>query len=371
MKITLVLGHELPFPSQKGGGVNSLLGQLVDNFVKLGHEVTVFSPKYKELLDYEVKHGVRHIRVKGANRKKNLGLNFFCGIPYFFRVLLRIEYSDILSCHMWHGFLFSFFNVSKIKIHTVHRDPKKLLVLFKFFDRIYFASDSVCDEAKKILPSMKNKFKTVYNCVDYNNYTFSKPIIKNEIKFLYVGRYSNDKGLMSLFEGMKKAITFDTNIKLKTIGPLNAEGGSETNLIEQLKTFITNYNLEEHIEISGPIYDRKELDNEVSNHHVVVLPSIFGETLNMVVLECMRIGRAQLISDLPANLPLNVEGVTGYFCSVGNSDAWFQSILKITKEIRSGKDFGINSFEYGKQKFSSEVVSYEYINDFMGLINKT
>ena len=369
MKITIVLGHELPFPSRKGGGVNSLLGQLVDEFYAQGNEVTVISPTYKDLPDNEILNGVKYIRVKGTSKKGNVFLNILVGIPYFFRVLKRIGSTDVLHCHLWHGFLFSYFKVGKVKTHTVHRDPKKALKLFKKFNRIYFGSDSVCEDAKKILPNLNKKLKTVYNCVDfkdYSNHSYRSP--DRKIKFLYIGRFSEDKGLESLFNGFKYAFRENPNIELKTIGPLNIEGGSNVELIKKLSNFIQVNNLSECVKITGPIYDRKKLDDQIFECDAIVLPSIYGETLNMVVLESMRIGRAQLISDLEANIPLNIDGVTGYFCKAGDGISWKNNILKMAKKIEDGVGFGKNTYEYGKEKFSSKVVAKEYLNDFRELL---
>jgi glycosyltransferase involved in cell wall biosynthesis len=371
MKINIVLGHELPFPSKKGGGVNSLLGQLVNEFAILDNEVTVYSPEYDGYKNYEILNGVKYVRVKGTKRKSNLIMNFIFGLPYFFRVLKKMEYSDVLSSHLWHGFLFSFFKVSKVKTHTVHRDPKSFLKLFGSFDRIYFGSDSVCDEAKKMIPNFQSKFKTIYNCVDFDKYVHPEPRkVDRKIKFLYVGRFSEDKGLKSLFEGFNKSFKLNSGIYLKTVGPLNTEGGSDENYLKELSNFIVVNNLVHNVKITGPIYDRDELDKEIAKHDVIVLPSIYGETLNMVVLECMRIGKAQLISDLPANLPLNKEGVTGYFCEAGSADSWAEKIDKISKDIMNGADFGSNTFNFGKEKFSSKIISKVYISDFSSILNQ-
>jgi glycosyltransferase involved in cell wall biosynthesis len=371
MKINIVLGHELPFPSKKGGGVNSLLGQLVNEFNTLGNEVTVFSPEFDGYKNFEIVKGVKHIRVRGSKRRKNLMLNFIFGLPYFFRVLKKMEYADVLSSHLWHGFLFSFLKVCKVKTHTVHRDPKKFLKLFSSFDRIYFGSDSVCDDGKKMMPNLQSKFHTIYNCVDFKKY--SNPIpqqIDGKIKFLYVGRFSEDKGLRSLFEGFEKSFKFNPNIYLKTVGPLTTEGGSDLAYIQELSKFIVANKLTDNIEIAGPIYDRDELDEEISKHDVIVLPSIYGETLNMVILECMRIGKAQLISDLPANLPLNKDGITGYFCEAGNSNSWLENINKISNDINNGINFGLKTYNYGKEKFSSEIIAKVYISDFKSILEK-
>ena len=54
LRISLVLGHQLPFPPSAGGGVNNLLWSLARQFRRDGHLVTVCSPLTKGLRRDEI-----------------------------------------------------------------------------------------------------------------------------------------------------------------------------------------------------------------------------------------------------------------------------------------------------------------------------
>ncbi|MDF7820407.1 glycosyltransferase family 4 protein [Runella sp. MFBS21] len=369
MKISFVLGHELPFPPKKGGGVNSLLLGLCRGLVSIGHEVSVYSPLAEGLSEEEIDNGITHIRVKGMPRKKNHVINFIMGIPYVLRVMSRLKKSDVLSCHLLQGFLFTKNNKATIVTHTIHRDPKKFIYFFLKLDRIYVGSDNVAQDAKLIVPKIDNIIKTVYNCVDFLNY--SQPTLKKRngfIEFVYIGRFSRDKGVVSLIKGFCLAIKENPFIKLKCIGPITSSEGGDEELFLEMKELISVNGVSNYITICPPIFDREKLDVEIKNSDVVVLPSIGGETLNMSILECMRIGKALLISDLPANQPLVIENVTGEFVKAGDVESWKEKIITMSADIDRIEKFGENAYLYGREKFSCEKIADTYVKDFKKLI---
>lgn len=365
MKISFVLGHELPFPPQKGGGVNSLLDSLCKALAKLGHEVTAYSPKVKGWPNVEHIEGVRHVRLKASVRRHPNIINFTAGIPYALRVYKSLEPCDVLSCHLWHGFFFSNFPHAQAVTHTIHRDPKKFLRLFTLFDRIYAASEAVTKEACKVAPALALKCRTVPNAVDFSGYPEPQPRPHDGfVKFVYVGRFSADKGLESFIHAFCDAALRNSSIKFKSIGPMNSQGGGEEILVSRMRELVRQRGLTDRIDFSEPIYDRAVLDEEVRAADVVVLPSIGGETLNMSILECMRLGRAMLISDLPANAPLLVDGLTGLLGRAGDTAHWKDRILELAADPMQLQNFGVAAYRYGRENFSSEQIARQYLEDF-------
>ena len=43
MKINVILGHAVPFPPSKGGGIEALYDALTEEWCRVGHDVTVIS----------------------------------------------------------------------------------------------------------------------------------------------------------------------------------------------------------------------------------------------------------------------------------------------------------------------------------------
>jgi len=368
MKIQFVLGHELPFPPAKGGGVNSLLDGLTVTLAKAGHEVVAYSPCVENRPDEEVIQGVRHIRLRGAARSPNNLLNFLKGIPYALHVAFKMEKGDVVSCHMLHGFFYTWWRKSKIVTHTIHRDPKLFLKLFSKMDRIYAGTDSIVNEAKVILPEMASLFKVIYNCVDFSYYTSPTPLPSRlEVVFLFVGRFSRDKGLDILIKAFCQAAKKNQKIRLKTLGPMTAEGGADEGLIAEMEDIVQREGLKERVEFCPPVFTRSEIDAAIRDSEVVCLPSVGGETLNMSVIESMRVGRALLISDLPANAPLCKHSETGLFAKCESVQDWEAKILEIAEDRKRMDLMGRNIYAYGYNKFSSGQIAEEYIADFSAL----
>jgi len=370
MKISFVLGHELPFPPEKGGGVNSLLDGLSKALARLGHEVTAYSPSIRSRPNHEILEGVRHVRLKGAKRRTNNLLNVVTGLPYALRVARALEACDVLSCHLWHGFFFTYCSHAQVVTHTIHRDPKKYLLLFALLDRIYAGSSTVATDACRILPLMTSKIRTIYNAVDFVGYNEPSPRSRDgHVKFIYVGRFSADKGLETFINAFCDAAALNSGIRLKTIGPMTAQDGGDEALMIRMRSMVAARGLSDRVNFAEPIYDRSVLDEEIRAADVVVLPSVAGETLNMSILESMRLGRALLISDLPANAPLIVDGKTGLFARVGDTAAWSNRILELASDPARLESFGLAAYFYGRENFSCDRIAMQYVNDFWEMLS--
>jgi len=372
MKIAFVLGHELPFPPRGGGGVNSLLHSLTKALVKIGHDVTAYSPSSPGYKDIEFIDGVKHIRLKGATRNANTIKNIISGLPYVLRVRSAIEPCDVLSCHLLTTFLLTNHQNAKVVTHTIHRDPKRYLYLFRLVDRIYSGSDAVTDDAKKLVPNLAVKMKTVYNCVDMENYNCSMATRNRDFAFLYVGRFSRDKGIETMIRAFIDLAKKYPNIRLETVGPQTAEMGAEPDFVASMRELIDNVGLMNRIKICEPIFDRKLLDEKIASADIVCLPSLGGETLNMAVLECARLSKPLIVSDLPANRPLVHDGLNGFFAKAGDVNDWSR-VMQKTFELSDTayRDMGLASFQYVANNFSSEIIAKRYVEDFTLLLKGT
>jgi glycosyltransferase involved in cell wall biosynthesis len=372
MKITFALGHELPFPPDKGGGVNSLLEGLCKALATLGHDVTAYSPSTPGRPDLEIRDGVRHVRVRGTSRRPRNFLNVLAGVPYALRLAWALEPCDVFSGHLWHGFFFSLFKRARVVTHTIHRDPKRYLLLFALLDRIYSGSDTVTEAATRVVPLLADKCRTIYNAVDFTGYAIpsSKPR-DGKVRFLFIGRFSADKGLDTFIPAFCDAAKHQSDIFFKSVGPITAGEGADESLVTRMRMLVDQRKLSNRVDFMPPIYDRVALDTLIHESDVVVLPSVGGETLNMSILESMRIGRALLISDLPANSPLLKEGLTGLFACAGDQSNWSDRILEISRDHDRLERFGVAAYHYGREHFSCEHIAQEYVQDFEALLAKT
>jgi glycosyltransferase involved in cell wall biosynthesis len=371
MNIAFALGHELAFPPSRGGGVNSLLESLCRALAAEGHGVTAYSPRFGSKPTREVIDGVRHIRLWGAERRRNNLINALCGLPYALSVRAALEPCDVLSCHMLHSFLYSSIRRARVVTHTVHRDPKPFLTLFRWLDRIYTGSDAVSERARLVAPVLADKVRTVHNCVDFRGYDLPARDPAPNLRFIFVGRFSEDKGVDILIRAFVAAAKAEPGIKLSLVGPIEAKDGGDERLVEECRAYLRTEDMAERITIEMPIFDRTRLDERIRNSDVVCLPSVRGETLNMSIIECMRLAKCLLISDLPANAPLVKAGHSGFFARTGDEADWTRMILHLAANRDEVAKFGTNAYRYGLETFSAVRIARDYVADFNSLLEKS
>lgn len=371
MKISFALGHELPFPPERGGGVNSLLEGLCRALAADGHDVTAYSPLSKERPPRQVVDGVTHVRLTGASRKANNLYNALSGLPYALAVRASMKPCDVLSCHMLHSFLFTSVPAAQVVTHTLHRDPKRFLNLFRGLDRIYTGSEAVSAQARLVAPVLAHKVRTVHNCIDFRGYTLPAPNPAPILRFIFAGRFSADKGVDVLIRAFAAAARENPQISLCLIGPVEAKDGGDERLVQEYREYIHREGLDDRIEIAPPIFDRARLDERLRNSDVVCLASLRGETLNMSIIESMRLAKALLVSDLPANAPLVRSGINGFFCRAGDVTDWKEKILDLAANRERVIEFGMNSFHYGLETFSSARIARDYVEDFTELLQRS
>lgn len=368
MKISFALGHELSFPPTRGGGVNSLLHSLSRALAVEGHQVTAYSPLFGSLPRRETIDGVTHIRLKGSRRRPNNLINALFGLPYALSLRATLEPCDVLSCHMLHSFMYASIRNARVVTHTVHRDPKRFLHLFRGLDRIYTGSDAVSEQARKVAPQIAEKVRTVYNCIDYTGYDLPKPNPSPLVRFIFVGRLSEDKGVETLIRAFVAASKLNSGIELSLVGPLEAKDGGDEALVERCQSYIHSESIEDRIKIEPPIFDRARLDERIRRSDVVCLPSLRGETLNMSIIESMRLAKCLLVSDLPANTPLVQTGYNGFFAKTGDDSDWKQKILYLASNRDQLAELGSHAYRYGLEKFSAPRIAKDYVDDFHRLL---
>jgi glycosyltransferase involved in cell wall biosynthesis len=212
--------------------------------------------------------------------------------------------------------------------------------------------------------------RTVHNCVEFRGYEIPEASLGPTLRFIFVGRFSADKGVDVLIRAFAEAARTDSHIQLSLVGPIAAQDGGEERLVEECRAFIRAEKMEERIEIVPPIFDRKRLEDRIRASDIVCLPSVRGETLNMSIIESMRLAKCLLISDLPANAPLVRTGFNGLFAKVGNQADWAQKILYLAVNRDSVVEMGRNAFRYGLEKFSATRIARDYVADFNELLHR-
>lgn len=144
---------------------------------------------------------------------------------------------------------------------------------------------------------------------DFENIKIS-PVI-SELRFVFVGRLSFEKGLIILLEAVREVAKRHPNVHLDIIG--------DGPLKDQVQTYVGKYKLENNILLHGP-KSSLEVREYLINSRGMVLPS-FAEGLPVSIMESFALGRP-VISTMFAGIPeLVSHGQNGWLTYPGSVES--------------------------------------------------
>lgn len=285
MKIVLCSDYFYP----KIGGVTMHIENLAKSLNKRGHEVVVVTKKAN--FDDKV-HGLNVVRIKSMFRSSQT-LDIPCTEEL--EKILMDEKPDIVHAH--HAFSpISLFSISisrrlgvknVLTNHSIQflydfnylwRPSSFLLFPFKQYIGMTNKVIAVSRAAATFISYFTDKeVEVIPNGVNVNDFTPNTKEFDGR-SVLFVGRFVYRKGLHLLLEAMNKVIERNREAKLTIAGTgyLNSV----------LKFFVKASGLQDHVFIKeSPSKD--ELIRLYQESNVFVLPSIFGESFGIVLLEAM------------------------------------------------------------------------------------
>lgn len=315
MKIAVVAPPWIKIPPEKYGGIEYLLGLLVDGLVEKNHEVTLFATgdartkaRLSKIFDEEM---VSYLG-KGTSNFLNIALTHSLAS---YLEISRGDY-DIVHDHTWkEGLGFSRF-VDVPIVHTIHspieEDNTRFYNLFKGFPGISFVT--ISDFQQKQLPGL-NYVGTVYNAIEVDRYPFRKD---KEDFFLYLGRITPGKAPHLACEYAK-----ELGERLILAGKLS-ERGERDYFDENVGPL-----LGDGVEYVGEVSEEKKMEL-FSKAKGFLFPVTWPEPFGITSVEAMACGTPTIAFGLGA-LPEVVEHeVTGY---VVNTKEEFIAAMKRVEEI--------------------------------------
>lgn len=177
--------------------------------------------------------------------------------------------------------------------------------------------------------------------------------IQTDDYFLYFGRLSEEKGIMTLIKAME-GIKY-SNLKIVGTGPLE----------EEIKEYIKNNNIA-NIEMLG-FKSGKELYTIVGNAKAVVLPSEWYENGPYSAIESLKLGRIIIGSDL-GGIPELIDG-NGYIFEHGNIKE-LHEILEKVQNLDEKSIIKMQNKSYKKfEKEYTDKIHYERIQEIYKKLN--
>jgi len=370
MKINIVVGHSAPFPPLKGGGAENLYDILSKEFVRQGHEIVIYSRRHNDLKNTEIdEFGRKHIRVDGYDWEGSLAKNLINSMKWCYKLRNIIEAADVTLFNTFFAFLLLKNKKYGILASTIHRTPNKSVRLYKNFDRVYGGSKAVIDLAQQLSPT-QNNFKPVYNCMEIKDWNLEIKKPSDSLTFLYFGRFVRDKGVEYLIKGFSKSLKKYPNNKLVTLGPQTSEGGADEQFFNEMNKYVSEMKISNNVDFKQPIFDKQKLFEELNKADVICVPTIWGETFSMAILEVMSIKKPVLVSDFAPMTEAVDHLKTGYISKVSNSDSLCDGMIYFSENKEMINDMGKKAFEKLKNEFTAEQIVKVYVDDFEKLINE-
>lgn len=185
----------------------------------------------------------------------------------------------------------------------------------KYFSKFIMVSEFIKNLHIKYYPEIEYKSEIVYNMVDLDKYAIYKVTSdKKSDYYLYLGRLSYEKGLMTLMKSFKELPNI--NLKLAGTGPLETE----------LKEYIDKNKLT-NIELFGFLSGEK-LYNTIANAKFLIIPSEWYENNPISVIESLAIGTPVIGSNIGGIPELVINNKTGYLYKPGD----FEELEKIIRQ---------------------------------------
>ncbi len=184
---------------------------------------------------------------------------------------------------------------------------KKYLLKNKYYDMIDLYITE-CDFYKKLMEKSKVTTSRIVHRTNFLPINQKYEFNKNYENFvLYFGRFSGEKGILTLLEAHKKN---DCRHKLVLVGAGTVE--------DEIKKYISDKELN-NIEMPGPIYGDK-MEEIIEKARVIIMPSEWYENCPYALLQSIAKGKIVIASETGGLPELIKDSETGFLFEAGNSE---------------------------------------------------
>jgi len=223
-----------------------------------------------------------------------------------------------------------------------------------FIDKFILVSKFIYNKHKQYNKIPENKMIQLYNFIDINNYKFE---VNKGNYYLYVGRLSVEKGIMTLVKAFHNIPNI--NLKIAGIGPM------ERDIVDYVKR-----NNIQNIQLLG-FCNKEYLEELIHNAIFTIIPSEWYENNPMSVLESFAYGTPVIGSNIGGIPELIIPEKTGYLFSPGDIEDLQKIILySYDISINDYKDMSLNARKLIEGEFNKDKYYEELIKIYKSLLSK-
>ncbi len=385
MRLNIVHGFFLPVPPISGGATEKSWYRLGREFAARGHEVTMFSRRWRNLPHTETREAVRHIRLPGRDHTRSLWRNLLLDFLWSWRVHRALPPADItvvntVALPVWLGRLKP--SAGRVVIMT-GRIPKGQYRHYRRIARVVAASTHVRDLVAAENPALAPVSRIYGYPIDCSllragsasPHPFIPAAVPGELTLGYVGRLHEEKGLLLLADALKLAGA-DRALppwRVLLCGPADvARGGSGPDFRLRLLQRLSAALGPERVHVIEPQFNERALAGLYRSLDVFCYPSLAekGETFGVSVAEAMAAGAAPVVSRLGCFSDFVQDGRNGLVFDHQASDAAGRLAGCITRLLR---DAGLRrrlaaAAREATRRYDYPVFAAALLADFAGLL---
>ncbi|MEQ9667660.1 glycosyltransferase family 4 protein [Coleofasciculus sp. G2-EDA-02] len=373
MKISIVTGPWFPVPTLQGGAVPRLWQGLAEQFVAMGHQVTIVCRSYPSQPQQEILNGVKYFRYSGFPQSRSIAWDLLKDLAYALLVLLVLPRADILVINdFWLPVFASTLrpDAGRVVINAA-RFPKGQYHLYAGADRFVAPSKAIQEAIAKQYPTANSRLRVIPNPIDTS--VFYPPVsprpTRKDKTILYAGRIHPEKGIHLLLDAFAILCQQFPDVKLRILGPSRQnQGGGGEDYLHSLKIKAQ----ELPVEFSEPIFEGKKLAEAYRTADLFCYPSLAekGESFGVAPLEAMATGLVPIVSNLDCFRDFIEEGKTGYFFDHRSPNAAKTLSSTLTSALLNHKATGEMAIQASQNAtcFSYENIAKLYLAEFEELL---
>jgi glycosyltransferase involved in cell wall biosynthesis len=232
--------------------------------------------------------------------------------------------------------------------------------LTSFVPKYWIANcKSIAFSNAKALGLNLNKLKVIYRGRETAKFPIWKaPEFKGKIKFVFVGRLMERKGLYELLEVAKMLNEEKLNFQLDIFG-----GG---NIQADLQKIIVANGLQHIITLHGTVQQGWK---KIYEGHCFVFPSWY-EGFSGSLVEAMITGIPIIASDIPMNREAVTDGKTALLFKVKDKEQLFNSMKKVITNYDDVLVMGKNARSEALSRFDINIVANQYETFLKSVVNQ-
>lgn len=374
MKIVLV--HE-EYPEETNfGGIATYQKIVAEEYVRLGHEVTVICRGLYETKRY-IENNVNIIRifVQNTTNKRHDYIKYRKLVADELLKLQKSNKIDIIETPDWGAETIYFEKNRKVPLVVRLHTPLKIWLeynknnfgivkkdLLRWENRMIHSADLVtcCSEAlkKKIISKFKIEEENILvtpNPADITKFYYDEKI-KKKGYLLFIGSLEERKGVITLAKALNIVLKKYSNLKIKFIGKDTNRNHKNISTIEYIKEIVKEEN-HKKIEFLGQIKN-EQINQYLNEASVAIFPSLF-DNFPYVVLEAMATG-VHIVGSSNSGMVEMLGNCSSIFESGNEKDL----ALKIEKEYHNYTEEKINKklIDRLNDKFNSEKICNKMLN---------